>query len=70
MNTITVEDELCKKILSFLKRKREISEEYLRNSIAEFRQDEDIDRLRKYLAPLITSKKITREWGWVIYLRD
>jgi hypothetical protein len=59
---------LCDKILSFLKKKEHISEEYLKNSIAEFRQDEDISGLRRYLAPLITSNKIVREGGWLHYM--
>jgi hypothetical protein len=61
---------LCDKILAFIKRKRQISEDYLKNSIAEFRQDEDISGLRRYLAPLIASKKIAREWIWLYYLQD
>jgi hypothetical protein len=70
MNTITVDNELCQKILAFVKRKGSISEEYLKNSIAEFRQDENISRLRKYLAPLIASKKIIRDRGWIYYLGE
>jgi len=61
---------LCDKVLSFIKQKNRISEDYLKNSIAEFRQDDGISRLRKYLAPLIASKKITREWGWIQYLGE
>ena len=61
---------LCDKVLSFIKRKNRISEDYLKNSIAEFRQDDGISGLRKYLAPLIASKKITREWGWLQYLGE
>jgi hypothetical protein len=61
---------LCDKVLSFIKRKNRISEDYLKNSIAEFRQDDGISGLRKYLAPLIASKKIDRYCGWLQYLGE
>ena len=59
---------LCEKVLSFVKLKGRISEDYLKNSITEFRRDKDIRRLRKYLAPLIASKQIDRNWGWLTYI--